>query len=189
MGARCSRKQTAILYGGRIEGCFSKPCASMARLQELPWAIRTGLSPASITSISGQLIDEGLVYSIVEDEAVSTQDQTRAAANTIGAQSARPPMCWPFQFRSTALSLSLRISAGPRMSRSSCGWISTTIPKEEFGPRVAHEIKSNAKKLGIALSSITRIGIAVQGVADTITGEIPVEPGLPGPRHSGCEAA
>ena len=36
------------------------------------------------------------------------------------------------------------------------------IPKEEFGPRVAQEIKANARKLGIELISITRIGIAVQ---------------------------
>jgi predicted NBD/HSP70 family sugar kinase len=47
---------------------------------------------------------------------------------------------------------------------------------KEFGPRVAHEIKANARKLGIELNSITRIGIAVQGVADTINGEIPWSP-------------
>ncbi len=62
------------------------------------------------------------------------------------------------------------------MSRVKLRMDTYDIPKEEFGPRVAHEIKANARKLGIALSSITRIGIAVQGVADTITGEIPWSP-------------
>jgi predicted NBD/HSP70 family sugar kinase len=136
---------------------------------------QTGLSPASITSISGQLIDEGLVYSIVEDEAIPTEvkrgrPQTRLALN-------------PQATNILAISISVEgvelvfadfsgVTREPIRLRLE----TYEIPKEDFGPRVALEIKANANKLGIPLTSIKRVGVAVQGVADTIKGEIPWSP-------------
>ncbi|CAN0490178.1 unnamed protein product, partial [Phaeothamnion confervicola] len=136
---------------------------------------RTGLSPASITSISAQLIDEGLVYSIGEDDAVSAETkrgrpQTRLALNP-GATNVLA-----VSISVDSIELVFADFSGATHEPVKLRMDTYEIPKEEFGPRVANEIKANAGKLGIALNSITRVGIAVQGVADTITGEIPWSP-------------
>ena len=136
---------------------------------------RTGLSPATITSISGQLIDEGLVYSIVEDAEISTKakrgrPQTRLALN-------------PHATNILAISISIdgvelvfADFSGATREPVKLRLDTYEIPKEEFGPRIAQEIKANANRLGIPLASIKRIGVAVQGVADTLKGEIPWSP-------------
>ncbi len=136
---------------------------------------QTGLSPATITSISGQLIDEGLIYSIVEDGEISTKakrgrPQTRLALN-------------PQATNILAISISIdgvelvfADFSGATREPVKLRLDSYESPKEEFGPRVVMEIKTHAKKLGIPLASIKRIGVAVQGVADTLKGEIPWSP-------------
>jgi hypothetical protein len=102
-------------------------------LARITW-LQTGLSPASITSISGQLIDEGLVYSIVEDEEVSTQakrgrPQTRLALNpqatnvlAIAISVDGVELVFADFSGATREPVKLRLDIYP-------------IPKEEFGPR------------------------------------------------------
>ena len=136
---------------------------------------QTGLSPASITSISGQLIDEGLVYSIGEDEEVSGQakrgrPQTRLALNPLAA------IVLAISVSVDGVELVFADFSGATREPGRSRLDIYTMPKEEFGPRLAQEIKANAKRLEIPLSSIKRIGVAIQGVADTITGEISWSP-------------
>ena len=136
---------------------------------------QTGLSPASITSISGQLIDEGLVYSIGEDEEVSGQakrgrPQTRLALNPLAA------IVLAISVSVDGVELGFADFSGATREPGRSRLDIYTMPKEEFGPRLAQEIKANAKRLEIPLSSIKRIGVAIQGVADTITGEISWSP-------------
>ena len=136
---------------------------------------QTGLSPASITSISGQLIDEGLVYSIVEDEEIPTEvkrgrPQTRLALNPQATN------ILAISISVDGVELVFADFSGVTRQPIRLRLDSYEMPKEDFGPRVALEIKANAKKLGIPLTSIKRIGVAVQGVADIIKGEIPWSP-------------
>jgi predicted NBD/HSP70 family sugar kinase len=174
-GSTMLKKANSDLVRRQNRGLFLETLRQHGPLARITLGHKTGLSPASITSISAQLIDEGLVYSIGEEDAVSLQakrgrPQTRLALNpkatnvlavSISVDSVE--LVFADFSGATHEPLKLRIDT-------------YEIPKEDFGPRVALEIKANAKKLGIALSSITRIGIAVQGVADTITGEIPWSP-------------
>ncbi len=136
---------------------------------------QTGLSPATITSISGQLIDEGLVYSIGEDEEVSIKakrgrPQTRLALNPQATN------ILAISISVDGVELVFADFTGATHAPVKLRLDTYEIPKEDFGPRVALEVKANAKKLEIPLTSIKRIGVAVQGVADTIKGEIPWSP-------------
>jgi predicted NBD/HSP70 family sugar kinase len=169
------KKANSDLVRRQNRGLFLETLRQHGPLARITLGHKTGLSPASITSISGQLIDEGLVYSIGEDHAVSTQikrgrPQTRLALNP-GATNVLA-----VSISVDSVELVFADFSGATHEPLKLRMETYEIPKEEFGPRVAREIKANAKKLGIALNSITRIGIAVQGVADTITGEIPWSP-------------
>ena len=80
------KKANSDLVRRQNRGLVLETLRQHGPLARITLGYQTGLSPASITSISGQLIDEGLVYSIVEDEEVSTQakrgrPQTRLALN------------------------------------------------------------------------------------------------------------
>jgi predicted NBD/HSP70 family sugar kinase len=168
------KKANSDLVRRQNRGLFLETLRQHGPLARITLGHKTGLSPASITSISGQLIDEGLVYSIGEDS-VSMQTkrgrpQTRLALNP-GATNVLA-----VSISVDSIELVFADFSGATHEPVKLRMDTYEIPKEEFGPRVAHEIKANAKKLGIALNSITRIGIAVQGVADTITGEIPWSP-------------
>ena len=169
------KKANSDLVRRQNRGLFLETLRQHGPLARITLGHKTGLSPASITSISAQLIDEGLVYSIGEDDAVSAETkrgrpQTRLALNP-GATNVLA-----VSISVDSIELVFADFSGATHEPVKLRMDTYEIPKEEFGPRVAHEIKANARKLGIALSSITRIGIAVQGVADTITGEIPWSP-------------
>lgn len=169
------KKANSDLVRRQNRGLVLETLRQHGPLARITLGYQTGLSPASITSISGQLIDEGLVYSIIEDEEVSTQakrgrPQTRLALNPQATN---------------VLAISISVDGVELVFADFSGATREPIKlrldtyatsKEDFGQRVAHEIKANAKRLGIALTSIKRIGVAVQGVADTITGEIPWSP-------------
>ena len=169
------KKANSDLVRRQNRGLVLETLRQHGPLARITLGYQTGLSPASITSISGQLIDEGLVYSIIEDEEVSTQakrgrPQTRLALNPQATN---------------VLAISISVDGVELVFADFSGATREPIklrldtfatPKEDFGPRVADEIKANAKRLGIALTSIKRIGVAVQGVSDTITGEIPWSP-------------
>jgi predicted NBD/HSP70 family sugar kinase len=174
-GSAMLKKANSDLVRRQNRGLFLETLRQHGPLARITLGHKTGLSPASITSISAQLIDEGLVYSIGEEDAVSAQTkrgrpQTRLALNP-GATNVLA-----VSISVDSIELVFADFSGATHEPVKLRMDTYEIPKEEFGPRVAHEIKANARKLGIALSSITRIGIAVQGVADTITGEIPWSP-------------
>ena len=165
------KKANSDLVRRQNRGLFLETLRQHGPLARITLGHKTGLSPASITSISAQLIDEGLVYSIGEDDVASAQTkrgrpQTRLALNP-GATNVLA-----VSISVDSIELVFADFSGATHEPVKLRMDTYEIPKEEFGPRVANEIKANAGKLGIALSSITRIGIAVQGVADTITGEI-----------------
>ena len=135
---------------------------------------QTGLSPASITSISGQLIDEGLVYSIDDDEILTQakrgRPQTMLALNPLATN------VLAISISVDGVELVFADFSGATRESQKLRLDTYAIPKDEFGPRIAQEIKATAKRLGIGLGTIKRIGVAVQGVADTIKGEISWSP-------------
>jgi predicted NBD/HSP70 family sugar kinase len=174
-GSAMLKKANSDLVRRQNRGLFLETLRQHGPLARIILGHKTGLSPASITSISAQLIDEGLVYSIGEEDAVAAQTkrgrpQIRLALNPTATN------VLAVSISVDSVELVFADFSGATHEPLKLRMETFDIPKEEFGPRVAHEIKVNGTKLGIALSSISRIGIAVQGVADTITGEIPWSP-------------
>jgi len=136
---------------------------------------QTGLSPASITSICGQLIDEGLIHTVTDDGQAATESkrgrpQTRLSLNP-GATNVLAVSIYV-----DGVELVFADFSGATREHVKLYLDTYAIARQDFGPYIAHEIRANVKKLGIALSSIRRIGIAVQGVADSIKGEISWSP-------------
>ena len=169
------KKANSDLVRRQNRGLFLETLRQHGPLARITLGHKTGLSLASITSISAQLIDEGLVYSIGEGDTVSVQTK-RGRPQTRLALNPKATNVLAVSISVDCVELVFADFSGATHEPLKLRMDTYEIPKEEFGPRVAHEIKANARKLGIALNSITRIGIAVQGVADTITGEIPWSP-------------
>jgi predicted NBD/HSP70 family sugar kinase len=136
---------------------------------------RTGLSPASITSISGQLIDEGLIHTITEEEDAAAETkrgrpQTRLSLNP-GATNVLAISIYV-----DGVELVFADFSGTPHAPVKLRLDTYAISRNDFGPRIAHEIRQHVKRLGIPLGSIKRIGVAVQGVADSVKGEISWSP-------------
>jgi predicted NBD/HSP70 family sugar kinase len=136
---------------------------------------QTGLSPASITSISSQLIDEGLIHSVSDDGQATTETkrgrpQTRLSLNP-GAANVLAVSIYVDGVELVFADFS-GATRGPVKLRLD----TYAISRQDFGPRIAQEIRANVKELGFALASIRHIGLAVQGVADSIKGEISWSP-------------
>ena len=73
---------------------------------------------------------------------IFAKGQARPPADQAGAQSASRTTCWPSTFRSMASNWSSRTSAAPPVQPVKLRLDTYEIPKEEFGPRVAIEIKA-----------------------------------------------
>ncbi len=136
---------------------------------------QTGLSPASITSISGQLIEEGLIQTISEDEEV-VGEAKRGRPQTLLTLNPGATNVLAISIYVDGVELVFADFSGATREPAKLRLDTYAISKGDFGPRIAHEIRAHAKKLGIELTSIKRIGVAVQGVADSIKGEISWSP-------------
>jgi predicted NBD/HSP70 family sugar kinase len=169
------KKANSDLVRRQNRGLVLETLRHLGPLARITLGQRTGLSPASMTSISGQLIDEGLVHTI--EDVVQVLPQTRrgrpqtklalnpSAANVLAIAISVDGVEMVFADFSGATHEPVKLRLD-----------TYAISKDDFGPRIAHEIRSHIKKIGIALSSIKRIGVAVQGVADSIKGEISWSP-------------
>ncbi len=131
----------------------------------------TGLSPATITSISGQLIDQGLVRALTEDDRpeeplkrgrpLTRLDLNPHAANVLAVK-----------ISIDGVELALADFRGEVRRRAAIRLPTYEADRLKFGHAVASEIKAFLARFRIAKASVARIGIAVQGLADTQTGSI-----------------
>jgi predicted NBD/HSP70 family sugar kinase len=144
-------------------------------LARITLGLQTGLSPASITSISAQLIDEGLVHTI-EDGAEALPQTKRGRPQTKLALNPDAANVLAISISVDGVELMFADFSGKTHEPVKLRLDTYAISKDDFGPRIAHEIRTHIKKLGIELQSIRRIGVAVQGVADSIKGEISWSP-------------
>ena len=135
----------------------------------------TGLSPASITSISSQLIADGIL-----------QDVSGAQAPVVPMRRGRPLTQLDINPKSAhvvavkisidGIELALADCCGTILGRRASRIATYDARPEFFGLAVAAEITAFLAKLRMAPARVSRIGVAVQGVADSTTGVVAWSP-------------
>ncbi len=135
----------------------------------------TGLSPASITAISAQLIQENVISELGE-----------AANLQLASKRGRPVVRLalnPGAARVIAIKLSiddvlivLADFRGEVIARSEVRLPTYDLTRDDFGPRIVEEISRFLDWQKMNPRDISRIGIAVQGLADIRKGSISWSP-------------
>ncbi len=131
----------------------------------------TGLSPASITSISGQLIAEGLVKE--RDEGIVIGLRQRRGRPMVGLEiNGDAAQIVVVKLSIDGIELVLADYRGEIVDRQSSRIETYNVDAETFGPQVAREIAAFLVKRKVKKASVARIAVAVQGVADSQSGTI-----------------
>jgi predicted NBD/HSP70 family sugar kinase len=168
------KKANSDLVRRQNRGLVLETLRHQGPLARITLGHKTGLSPASITSISGQLIEEGLIHTIDDGETATETKRGRPQTQLTLNPGATNVLA--ISIYVDGVELVFADFSGATREPVKLRLDTYAISKDDFGPRIAHEIRAHAKKLGIALNSIRRIGVAVQGVADSIKGEISWSP-------------
>jgi predicted NBD/HSP70 family sugar kinase len=134
----------------------------------------TGLSLATVTSISGQLIDEGLVHSLEVD--VRTADSKRGRPQTRIGLSPQAASILAISVSIDGVELVLADFNGEIRYAKQLRLKTIDVAALAFGPMVAKDIKVFLGEAGVALKAVTRISVAVQGVANRADGAIAWSP-------------
>ena len=132
----------------------------------------TGLSPASITSISSQLITDGILQEVGEAQAPADTPQRRGRPLTqIGIN----PKCAhvvAVKVSIDGIELALADGRGAILSRGKSRTSTYEADPQAFGKLVADEIAALLSRARVSPRKVARVGIAVQGVADSKAGTV-----------------
>jgi predicted NBD/HSP70 family sugar kinase len=134
----------------------------------------TGLSPATISSISSQLIVEGLVYSLEAE--TPNQALKRGRPQTLIGLAAKAANVLAVSVSIEGVELVLADFNGDIQFTKKLQLKTMDIKADAFGPLIAKEIKAFLVASHVTLKSVVRIGIAVQGVSDRERGAIAWSP-------------
>lgn len=132
---------------------------------------RTGLSPASITSIASQLIADGILQE-VEDQQAPALPMRRGRPLTQIDINPRSAHVAAVKLSIDGIELALADSRGGIVCRSRSRVATYDAERDGFGMAVAGEIGRLLAKARVPARKVARIGIAVQGVADSQAGTI-----------------
>ena len=132
---------------------------------------RTGLSPASITSITGLLIDDGIVKEC-SDALPAVEPQRRGRPLTRIDLDPNASHVVAVKISIDGIELALADYRGTITSRHRLPVATYGARPEAFGNLVAAEIKTFLARNAMPASRVSRIGVAVQGVADSQSGTI-----------------
>ena len=131
---------------------------------------RTGLSPASITSISGQLITERLIQELAGSLGAGPVRRGRPLVNLdLNPDAARIVVV---KLSIDGIELALADFRGRIVTREIIQIAVYGVDPASFGQAVAQEIRRFTVRHRVKRGSILRIAVAVQGVADTQAGTI-----------------
>ena len=132
---------------------------------------RTGLSPASISSISGQLIEQGLIHALDEPLAGEPK-QKRGRPLTLLDLNPSATHVVAVKLSIDGVELVLADFRGDVVARALLRIATYEADQASFGRNVARQIKAFLGKSKAAKGSVARIGVALQGLADTQAGTI-----------------
>jgi predicted NBD/HSP70 family sugar kinase len=131
----------------------------------------TGLSPASITSISAQLLQEGVIKEL---NAAQSANQASKRGRPVVQLALNPDAAKVIAVKLAIddIMITLADFRGEIIARNEVRMPTYGVAGHDFGPRLAGEISKFLDWQKTPTSRITRIGIAVQGLADFHRGTI-----------------
>ncbi|MFT3988935.1 ROK family protein [Aestuariivirga sp.] len=132
---------------------------------------RTGLSPATITAISGQLIEQGLLEAL-EESLEAEQRQRRGRPMTRLHLAPQAAHVLAVKLSIDGVELVLADFRGAILRRQLLHISTYEADPGLFGQSVAEEIAQFLGKAMLKRRSVVRIGVAVQGVANTQAGTV-----------------
>lgn len=131
----------------------------------------TGLSPASITSISSQLIADGILQEASEAHHAEGAQRRGRPMTQIGINPKSAHVV-AVKVSIDGIELALADGTGAILFRRTSRTATYEADPRAFGELVAREIEALLSKARISARRVARIGIAVQGVADSKAGTV-----------------
>jgi predicted NBD/HSP70 family sugar kinase len=132
----------------------------------------TGLSPASITSISSQLIADGILEQVEAPALQPEMLHRRGRPLTQIDISGKSAHVVAVKLSIDGIELALADGRGDIVARHTARTSTYEADPKAFGRLVADEIGALLARIRIAARRVARISIAVQGVADSQTGTV-----------------
>jgi predicted NBD/HSP70 family sugar kinase len=132
----------------------------------------TGLSPASITSISSQLIGDGILQEAADIHHQGEGPQRRGRPLTQLGINPKSAHVVAVKVSIDGIELALADGTGAILSRRKSRTQTYEADPKAFGNLVAAEISALLAKPRIQAKRVARISIAVQGVADSNAGTV-----------------
>lgn len=148
----------------------------------------TGLSPASITSISSQLIADGILQEAHGGQPVAEAPQRRGRPLTQLGINPKSAHVVAVKVSIDGIELALADGTGAILSRRKSRTATYEACSKAFGKLVASEISALLAKARIPSKRVARIGIAVQGVADSKAGTVVWSPAFRSRNIAVCAA-
>lgn len=136
----------------------------------------TGLSPASITSISSQLIADGILQEVGDIHHAAESPQRRGRPLIQLGINPKSAHVVAVKVSIDGIELALADGRGAILSRRKSRTSTYDADPKAFGSLIAREIEALLAKPRIASKRVARIGIAVQGVADSKAGTVAWSP-------------
>jgi predicted NBD/HSP70 family sugar kinase len=131
----------------------------------------TGLSPASITSIASQLITENIVEELESPFPLPAAIRRGRPVVRLGIAS-RAAMVLAVNISIDTVRLAVADFNGKILHRSSVHTPTYTAKRDRFGREVAGAIQAFLEEIDVKASAISRVGVAVQGLADDKAGTL-----------------
>ena len=132
----------------------------------------TGLSPASITSISSQLIADGILEEAGEQHVAAEGPQRRGRPLTQIDINPKSAHVAAVKVSIDGIELALADGRGTILARRTSRTATYDADPRAFGKLVAGEIAALLAKGRTPAKRVARVGIAVQGVADSKAGTV-----------------
>ncbi|WP_417688705.1 ROK family protein [Roseibium sp.] len=138
----------------------------------------TKLSPATVTAITSDLLDQGLIEGFDSDEPKAPQSRGRPrsllrinpdAACVIG-----------IRISVNTIDMSMANFAGETFLTKRYGFDSATAEKDDFPPLLIEAIRNFTEQSGTDISHVREIGVAAQGVVETGSGLVVWSPAFKG---------
>lgn len=138
----------------------------------------TRLSPATVTAITSDLLDQNLIVSLESEDPKPHQSRGRPRTLLQLNPEAAYTIC--VRLSVNAMDLSLVDFAGKITSSRRAGFDSAVADGDTFPPQLITAIKTFLSDAGIQQDQVQEIGVAAQGVVETETGLVVWSPAFAG---------
>lgn len=131
----------------------------------------TGLSPASITTISAQLMQEALIWELSSPSELPVSGKRGRPVVRLALNPAAAAVI-AVKLSIDDVMIALADFSGEVIARNEVRMPTYSVARDEFGARLADEISRFLEWQKIHPARVSRIGVAIQGLADNRNGSI-----------------